>query len=83
MTKTLNMRTVNAILITVAGVFLTNTVTAKRCWRCRTVNIPFERKKKLVGKGEREVNNNNNNNNNKLLCLLFLKYIFELMINTA
>ena len=23
------------------------------------------------------------NNNNKLLCLIFLKYIFELMINTA
>ena len=36
------------------------------------------KKKKLVGKGEREVNNNN-----KLLCLIFLKYIFELMINTA
>ena len=71
------MRTVNAILITVAGVFLTDTVT-KRCRRCRTMNIPFERKNKLVGKGEREVNNNN-----KLLCLIFLKYIFELMINTA
>ena len=42
------------------------------------MNIPFERKNKLVGKGEREVNNNN-----KLLCLIFLKYIFELMINTA
>ena len=39
------MRTVNAILITVAGVFLTDTVT-KRCRRCRTMNIPFERKKK-------------------------------------
>ena len=43
------------------------------------MNIPLERKKKkLLGKGEREVNNNN-----KLLCLIFLKYIFELMINTA
>ena len=42
------------------------------------MNIPFERKNKLVGKGEREVNNNN-----KLLCLILLKYIFELMINTA
>ena len=78
MTKTLNMRNVYVILITVARVFLTDTVT-KRCRRCRTMNIPFERKKKrLVGKGEREVNNNN-----KLLCLIFLKYIFELMINTA
>ena len=43
------------------------------------MNIPLERKKKkLVGKGEREVNNNNNK-----LCLIFLKYIFELVINTA
>ena len=38
------------ILITVAGVFLTDTVT-KRCRRCRTMNIPFERiKKKTCGK---------------------------------
>ena len=77
MTKTLNMRNVYVILITVARVFLTDTVT-KRCRRCRTMNIPLERKKKLVGKGEREVNNNN-----KLLCLIFVKYIFEPMINTA
>ena len=43
-TITLNVRTVNVILlmlITVVRVFLTNPVT-KRCWRCRVVNISFD-----------------------------------------
>ena len=49
MTKTLNMRNVYVILITIARVCLTDTVT-KRCRRCRTMNIPLERKKKTCEK---------------------------------
>ena len=53
LTITLNVRTLNVILlmlITVLRVFLTNPVT-KRCRRCRATNTPVRTKqKKLVAK---------------------------------
>ena len=69
------------ILITVMRLFLTNPET-KRFRKCCAMNIQFGRNKKkktnLRGKGGWKINNEN-----KSLWLIFLKYIFEFMINTA
>ena len=78
LTITLNVRTLNVILlmlITVLRVFLTNPET-KRCRRCRATNTPV-RKKQKKNCGQKE--GGKSKTTSIQLWLIFLKYIFEFL----
>ena len=79
LTTTLNVRTVNVILLmlnTAVRVFLSNPVT-KRCQRCRAMNIPFTRNKQKTRRKKEggKLTTTNNNNYNLFSSNIFIEFI--------